>query len=380
MKKMIATKQMKRWQFIDRLALIVPLFAFLYLSVGEIGRQLWETVMGARDVGVTLAAVLFLSLGAVILSLPVILLWRAVSHAVKKAVIRNATFLTLEDFDYYREKLDGISPTTISLLMDLKIEAKKDVAALLLQYVKLGAASLEGGTVRVLNSNHPNLLPSDRTLLELIAKGQVQPTSLGEWKQQAITEAVQSGNLNYGGTRQRFDSVSRSCVTGCLSGCLFPILLILWMVIGAFVLVSSGRVDAFERFMDAAPKTYNAGLIDYFLSSSDMVITGALMLIAIIPLFVILWLPIAAVLRMVFSISHENVWLRRTEEGELLTAQISGIKNFLRDYSNLSMTEKEQLLLWEDFLIYAVVLEENERIVEDIFSMKNLRYGDFILF
>lgn len=72
--------------------------------------------------------------------------------------------------------------------------------------------------------------------------------------------------------------------------------------------------------------------------------------------------------------------MRRTEAGELLTAQISGLKNFLRDYSNLSMAEKEHLLLWDDFLIYAVVLEENERIVEDIFHMKNLRYQNFMLF
>lgn len=66
--------------------------------------------------------------------------------------------------------------------------------------------------------------------------------------------------------------------------------------------------------------------------------------------------------------------------GELLTAQISGIKNFIRDFSNLSEAEKEQLILWDDFLIYAVVLEENERIIEDIFSMRNLRYGDYTHF
>lgn len=42
----------------------------------------------------------------------------------------------------------------------------------------------------------------------------------------------------------------------------------------------------------------------------------------------------------------------------------------------MSEAEKEQLIFWDDFLIYAVVLEENERIIEDVFNRKNLRYRD----
>lgn len=41
----------------------------------------------------------------------------------------------------------------------------------------------------------PGLLPSDRTLLALIAEGQAQPANLGAWRNQAIAEAVESGNL-----------------------------------------------------------------------------------------------------------------------------------------------------------------------------------------
>ena len=74
------------------------------------------------------------------------------------------------------------------------------------------------------------------------------------------------------------------------------------------------------------------------------------------------------------------VRLKRTETGEILTEQISGLKNFIRDFSNLVEADKEQLVHWKDFLIYAVVLEENERVIEDIFRMKNLNYRDFRLF
>ena len=54
----------------------------------------------------------------------------------------------------------------------------------------------------------------------------------------------------------------------------------------------------------------------------------------------ILLLPISAVLRMILSASKKILWLKRTDTGELLTAQISGLKNFLHDFSNLAEAEK----------------------------------------
>lgn len=42
------------------------------------------------------------------------------------------------------------------------------------------------------------------------------------------------------------------------------------------------------------------------------------------------------------------------------------MKNFIHDYSNLSEAEQEQVVLWDDYLIYAVVLEKNQQIVDDI--------------
>lgn len=380
MKKTIATKKIKRWQKIDRLVVLVPLLVFFGMSVGKSGRQLWAIVMDEGNVGVTAAAFLLFLLPTAFTSLPVILLWRAVSHTVKKAAIRSATFRITEDFDYYREKLTGIRPAAISLLMDLQMETKKDIAALLLWYVKMGVVSIEEGKVRILNREHPDLLSSDRALLELIDKGQVQPANLRAWKQQAVKEAVQSGYIKQRGAQQNVQSAAGSCLRGCFEGCLLPILLFVGMGIGGMALQNSGRLDLMEQFLEAAPEEFGMRQVEYFLSSPDMIVTAALMVLAVLPLFIILWLPFAAVLRIALSAANENIWLKRTEEGEILAAQILGLKNFLRDYSILSMAEKEQLLLWDDFLIYAVVLEENERIVEDIFNMKNLRYQDFILF
>lgn len=380
MKKTIATKKIKLWHKLDRLAFFVPIIIFLYISIGKEGRLIWGIALKEQNPGVTAAVFFLLSLSAAISSLPVILLWRAVSHTLKKSAIQNATFHTSEDFDYYREKLTGISPTTISLLMDLQIELKKDISALLLKYIKMGAISMEGQIIHVHSQDLPDLSSSDRTLLALIAQGQAQPANLNVWRKQAITEAIETGNLKYRGAKQNISSLSHSCLTGCLSGCLLPILLFLGVGLGAFALQRSGWMNTIDDFLAAAPQDFGTEQINYLFSSPDVIIIIAIAALLVLLLFAILWLPAAALLRTVLSASNAMILLKRTETGELLTAQISGLKNFIHDFSNLPEAEKEHLLLWDDFLIYAVVLEENERIIEDIFKMKNLRYRDFILF
>lgn len=151
---------MKRWQKLDRLALLAPLVLFLFLSIGKEGRLLWGIVLRERNFVVTIAALLLLALAAVLASLPIVLIWRAVSHTMKKAAIQNATFQADEDFDYYREKLTGVPPATISLLMDLQIEAKKDMAALLLKYTKMGAVSMKLGRFMCKIKSFPDCSPA----------------------------------------------------------------------------------------------------------------------------------------------------------------------------------------------------------------------------
>ena len=50
-------------------------------------------------------------------------------------------------------------------------------------------------------------------------------------------------------------------------------------------------------------------------------------------------------------------------------------QNFIHDFSNLSMVDKEQLVLWNDYLVYAVTLEENQQIVHEIMSLMKKEKG-----
>ena len=42
----------------------------------------------------------------------------------------------------------------------------------------------------------------------------------------------------------------------------------------------------------------------------------------------------------------------------------------------LYKADKESIILWDDFLVYAIVLEENEKIIEEILKLKNVKNFD----
>lgn len=69
--------------------------------------------------------------------------------------------------------------------------------------------------------------------------------------------------------------------------------------------------------------------------------------------------------------TQEYSLYKRTALGDLYAEYIYGMKNFIHDYSCLSEAEKDSLVLWDDYLIYAVILEENRKIVEEIMQRRN---------
>lgn len=166
--KSITTQKVKTLKLIDRLVWLVPLvFAALFLLTQPWAKLYAECAREAANMGI--AVLLFFLLFVAIVSLPVVAIWLAVSKTLKRSAIKKTTFNVLHDFDYYRDQLTGISPTVISMLTDLAIEPKKDISALILKYTLMGVVSTKNGVVLVKNMDHPDLLPSDRYLLNAIS-------------------------------------------------------------------------------------------------------------------------------------------------------------------------------------------------------------------
>lgn len=371
-KKKIVTQRVKVLKIIDRLVWFVPLVILVTRIICEPEwiRLFVECFEDSLAAGI--GALVAIAVALVVMSAPIVLIWRAISHTLKKEAVKNTTFNVLQDFDYYRDKLTGLSPADISMLTDLEIETKKDITASILKYTMMGVVSTDGNEISVLNMEHPDLSESDRFLLAAIAENRLDVTAVMKWKDMAKAEVVEKGYLcdNQGGIKR----TSQGCATASLTGCLTPILLF----VACFFLAESNLYLKFEAFVDSlSDNMSNLEVIKSTLATSpDTAFSVFICSSMAVMLIIALLLPVVA---FVYYITKQVSIKRykRTEPGEELTEEIYGMKNFIHDFSELSNVDKEQLLLWDDFLIYAVVLEENMSIVDEICKMKQINIVQF---
>ena len=85
------------------------------------------------------------------------------------------------------------------------------------------------------------------------------------------------------------------------------------------------------------------------------------------------FLPIILIINLRKISRYPIVSFERTAAGNEMTEKIAAMKNFIRDFSNLSEANKEQVLLWDEFLIYAVILEENTLVIDEIMALFKIK-------
>lgn len=80
-------------------------------------------------------------------------------------------------------------------------------------------------------------------------------------------------------------------------------------------------------------------------------------------------IPITAILGYIYVIfyamkSQENLY-NRSKLAEELNKKLEGLKNYINEYSLLKDKTSEDITLWEDYLIYSVIFNQNNDIIEE---------------
>ncbi len=302
----------------------------------------------------------------------------------KKELLSNCTFVTMQDLDYYRDKLIGLTPGEISLLEDLQIEEEKDLGAYILWYEYLGLIrETEDGYIQgdpKLGANE-KLRESDYFLIDKLLEGTTK-RHLPEWKQQVVAEAREDGFLK-----------KRSGILPSVIDRHAKKLTFLWgtLLMICIFLISSGIMESamqgaygnitfplsdqvfwFGRRLNWMMECMNtisgkANEVELMIRTPHLLSTMALCF-TIFALFFLLLLVPFLYLKMRNSQLPERVDYVRTERGNEYAEYIWGMKNFIHDYSYLNEAEKGALALWDDYLIYAVLLEENTQIQKEIMA------------
>lgn len=91
-----------------------------------------------------------------------------------------------------------------------------------------------------------------------------------------------------------------------------------------------------------------------------------IILIAIAFSVILFFYPIIAFISLIVtSIKYEMDPYFRTEKGNELNREIEGLKKFLADYTLLSERDRNEIIIWEEYLVYSVLFNQNKKIIEE---------------
>ena len=302
----------------------------------------------------------------------------------KRILKQNTKYEVIENIDYFRERFEGITPPEISLLTDLEIETKKDLAASILNLYNKKLVSFNDKKEIVIDKDVSidNIRESDKLLYSFLLNNNLNMISIKEWKKVATNEAISDGYIVEKGKKQGFFSSAVSTIVKWL-GVLF-----LSAIIGGCYLVTPvgqklmDNMDKYEVItkdiedqqviidMIKNDKEFKQLTYDIYVESIPVAVVGTF---AVVALFALFSMPFYLRARAItYHFVDANDKYDRTSEGKVLVEQIVGMKNFIHDFSNLSQSQKEEVVLWNDFIIYAILLEENEKIIKEILKVKKM--------
>ena len=268
-------------------------------------------------------------------SLPITIIYfveRNVSIRIKRD---NTKYTTEENILYYRELLDNISPAVISIVDNYKIEPKKDALAGILKLVLSGHVKMDNNTLEVIDKETESLSISQKELYNMIRDGKLDDIETEAWKTECYREATNEGYV--------------------------------------YLIQDLNQKHAGEHFIKGIIK-----FMVIFISSIALIMILNALDVIILTMFLILFLIVFSGFYIPYLIGYTVYYLLRksdfryTEKGEKTKNRIEGLKRFINDYSSLDEKDKKEVVLWDDYLIYAVLFEQNKSIIKDMLKLKGL--------
>ena len=303
-----------------------------------------------------------------------------------KVIKENARYEVIDNIEYYRDRFNNITPTEISLITDLEIETKKDISATILDLYQKKIIDFTDDKIIVKREDN-NLRQSEQKLVEMIKNNDFSKENIDYWKDCCIKEAIRDNYIIEKNNSEKGPNFFKNNIVINITAIMFIISLVLSCI---FILSSTGEklcstIDEFDKKYSEKDRTELEVIINneeakemYVKIISDSGPLIILSTIMITTFFILIGTPIyRMVRRKIYKTIEGNNRYERTKESKILVEQIAGIKNYIHDFSLLSEKDKENVVLWNDFLIYAVLLEENEKIIDDICQYKNIDLNKF---
>jgi len=269
------------------------------------------------------------------------MLWLTFLYFGTRIAIRkfNKEKLTKEDFKndtYYREILPKYSPAVLSYIDDFKIR-KEDIAATLLVLELKGKIKKENEKIEILNYSTEDLAENEKNILKNLNENRLKKVDLLHYNNIVQKDALKCNLIK---EKEEVEKNTRLKIVKTI-------------VVYAFVLLS---------FFVLVPN-----LIEGRPGNSVIVHFG--LIFEMVAFIAIIGTPFSfrVYIETYKTLNTIDPYVR-SKEGEEINKKIEGLRKFLNEYSQIEGRSQEELVLWEDYLVYSVILGINTKVVEEIFE------------
>lgn len=326
-------------------------------------------------------------------------IWIVIFYYLRKLfknikINRNFKFKNKNEFTYYRDDLDKLSPSIVMFTSFFDTDIKASITSVILKLKVCGYIKNDGDKYVLADGDDSSLLESEKLVLKSLGKKSFDEN---KYKNLVEKEAVKHGFVHRNKTNIFIKIIK----------------LLILIVIPVSVYISSvkfdkyvyanyktyvkdgirfinigedgkecsdvhfGTIDNVDDYYHGYIKEYDGTKIDFYdkcyIRADKYDIKQALLteiyqlldLGLIVLFFVILFMCITLFIQ---ELVYINKSYRRTIKGNNLVNKSYGLKNFLNEFSLIKYRSENEIILWEYYLIYATCLKVNTDICDEIIN------------
>ena len=300
-------------------------------------------------------------------SFPIILIYQAIKRAVQRQEIMRATYSADLGIEYFREPIKSWSPGLLNAVSSLQIDRQSTFAATLLDMQQRNALTLDEGGIH-LKEKQGDLPQNEAVLFSLLQDTkEINDGLLKAWEKAIFTEATDKKLLKRTKDKRRLKQQAKTLILiSFVAYCLLylfaePITMRAQSAMDALVydpVVYKAIVYGENGFIGYVQALGRPAMIELLVAMIQGVLFVALMFCSVTA-------PISLIGTLIAYKIRPDKYVR-TRLGNRLAEQSNALYNFIHQYSNLSEAEQEHLSLWGPYLVYAVALGENSKVLSDI--------------
>lgn len=237
---------------------------------------------------------------------------------------------------YFRDIIPELSPAVLSYIDDFQLDEKDIVATLL--GLQLKQKIDINKKIEIKDSSEENLTENEKYVFQNLKNGTLKNISMSIFEQKVVSDCKQKCLLI------EKQNIKQEIIKKIILG----------VIIYALIFI------AFYKL----PNIYNqfAGNNDNFIVLFLIVMSILFCTMVIYPYRTIIYI------RTYYFMNKVNPYVRNKNAKEI-NDKLEGLKKYIKEYSLMNERKKEEINIWEDYLIYSVIFGENTQIVKEIIKI-----------